>query len=229
MILIPDTNSRYIVYRFYWKQQNPSIISDVIGDKNEIGKLRPELFWMKNELYYLKMDDKRILLSDNAWMNDSIMDASQKLICQTLGREKEYQSVLNWQKKDSVKFQTVSEDHIQILHDGNNHWFLSFSSIGCVQICDSLRTTLSRVAMKCINQLYRNCRNKWGKIDVSFLPVRQQTDGWNCGVYAVAFAAGLLDGKSPADASFDVRRMRPHLFRCLEEKKLIPFPKDSSV
>ena len=114
------------------------------------------------------------------------------------------------------------------------HSFIQISARGILRssyISDYivLRTTLSRVAMKCINQLYRNCRNKWGKIDVSFLPVRQQTDGWNCGIYAVAFAAELLDGKSPADASFDVRRMRPHLFRCLEEKKLIPFPKVSSV
>ena len=50
------------------------------------------------------------------------------------GRENEYQSVLNWQKKGSVSFRIVSDEHIQLLHDGNNHWFLSFCSNGRVQI-----------------------------------------------------------------------------------------------
>ena len=68
--------------------------------------------------------DKAILLSSSAWLNDSIMDVAQKLVCKALGKEEEYQSVLNWQKR-GVHFQPVGYEHIQLLHDGKNHWFLS--------------------------------------------------------------------------------------------------------
>ena len=50
---------------------------------------------MANELYNLTMDEKDILLSEKAWLNDKIMDAAQKLICEICG----HQSVLNSQNK----------------------------------------------------------------------------------------------------------------------------------
>ena len=89
-----------------------------------------EVYWLKNKLYNLKMADRKILLSD-AWLNDRSMDAAQQLICKELGIE--YQSVLNVQKT----FGAVDDEHVQLLHDGSDHWFLSFCSSGRVQICDS--------------------------------------------------------------------------------------------
>ena len=62
----------------------------------------------------------------------------------------------------------------------------------------------------------------WGKITLSFLRVQQQTDGHNCGIFAIAFAAEILGGASPMDANFD---MRPNLVSCLENKQLKRFPK----
>ena len=57
------------------------------------------------------------------------MDAAHALICKTLGIQQHYQSVLHCQKR--VKpYKVVTEEHIQLFHDGNNHWFLSFSSNG---------------------------------------------------------------------------------------------------
>ena len=50
------------------------------GDDNE-----EEHYWLKNELYNLKNEDKGILLSRNTWLNDRTMDAAQKLICKSLG------------------------------------------------------------------------------------------------------------------------------------------------
>lgn len=64
-----------------------------------------------------------------------------------------------------------------------------------------------------------------GKVNPIFLPVQQQPDGFNCGVFAIAFAAEILDGQSPIEASFDVAKMRDHLILCLEQETLHPFPK----
>ena len=96
------------------------------------------------------------------------MDAISNPYLQGTWRENEYQSVLNLQKKGCASSRTVNDEHIQFLHDGRNHWFLSFCSNGRIQICDSLRTTLSRVSQKCVNELYRNCKDEWGKMVVSF-------------------------------------------------------------
>ena len=55
--------------------------------------------------------------------------------------------------------------------------------------------------------------------------MEKQTDGHNCGVYDIAFAAESLTGLSPIDSRFDVTRMRYHLIKCLENEKLTCFPK----
>ena len=57
------------------------------------------------------------------------MDAAQALICNTLGTQKLYQSVLNCQK--IVKpYKAVTQEHVHLLHDDNNYWLLSFWSKG---------------------------------------------------------------------------------------------------
>ena len=64
-----------------------------------------------------------------------------------------------------------------------------------------------------------------GNLRVTFLPVQKQPDGYNCGPFAIAYGAEILDGKSPMEAQFDVSKMRSHTMTCLETKSLTPFPK----
>ena len=45
------------------------------------------------------------------------------------------------------------------------------------------------------------------------------------GLFAIAFVAEVLDGKSPIDGALDVHNMRTHLIQCLESQDLVPFPK----
>ena len=60
---------------------------------------------------------------------------------------------------------------------------------------------------------------EYDKVNPTFLPVQKQPDGFNCGVFAIVFAAENLDGCSPMDAVFDVGRMRRRLMT------LTPFQK----
>ena len=87
-----------------------------------------KIFWLQNDMYNLMFDDKEILLSPSAWLNDNIMDTAQKLICKQLGDDAGYQSVLYVQKY----FRPVNIEHIQLLHDGSQHWFLTYCSNGRV-------------------------------------------------------------------------------------------------
>ena len=49
------------------------------------------------------------------------------------------------------------------------------------------------------------------------------------GLFAIAFAADILDGKSPSEARFSVDEMRGHLISCLEKQKRSLSPKVSNV
>ena len=157
-----------------------------------------------------------ILESKDGWL-----DAEQQLICEALGSLETYQSVLSCQKKES-KYFLVYGDHIQLLHDGSCHWLLAFTSIGR-QVCDSLRTNLTSISRKCFKSLFQPLV-KNGKLEVIFLSVDKQTDGFNCGLFTLDYASILLDGKSPVDARFVVNEMCKSLYEMLERRSLISFP-----
>ena len=85
------------------------------------------------------------------------MDAAQKLIFEEIRTPFTFQTVLNSQKKKDVEpYRAVYEEHIQQLHDGRNHWILSFCSNGRVQVCDSLNAALTRSSRKAIRSLYKH-------------------------------------------------------------------------
>ena len=90
-------------------------------------------------------------------------------------------------------------------------------------MCDSLRTNVTSISKKCLKSLFQPLV-KNGKLEVTFLPVDKQTDGFNCGLFALGYASILLDGKSPVDARFVVNEMRNHFMKCLKDAHLYPFP-----
>ena len=61
-------------------------------------------------------------------------------------------------------------------------------------------------------------------IDVKFCKVAMQTNGCDCGVYAIAYATALCLRTSPSKLIFDENAMRPHLVKCLQDGKFTMFP-----
>ena len=47
--------------------------------------------------------------------------------------------------------------------------------------------------------------------------VQQQTNSVDCGLFAIAFAASLVFG-DPANVSFDSKKLRMQLIKCLDKK-----------
>ena len=88
--------------------------------------------WIKHECYYLKQNELLILTSKE-WLNDDIM--AQILLSRKFGNV--HQSVLYCRKPEN--FQPVQREHLQLMHDGKDHWVLVFCSRDRVQVCDSLR------------------------------------------------------------------------------------------
>ena len=54
-----------------------------------------------------------------------------------------------------------------------------------------------------LHAFYKNCVKEF---IVSSLLVLNQTDGYNCGLFAITFAAEILDEKSSMEARSDVER-----------------------
>ena len=163
-------NDWFIIERAFWKQTQ-NIESVNLLQQSDITDKVTEEPWLRNEMYILKKEDQHLLLSKDAWLNDCIMDAAQKLICTEIGTDESYQSVLNSEKKTIDPFHPASQEHVQLLHDGANHWFLSFCSNGRVQVCDSLRSSLTRSSRRSIRSLYKHYVADGGEQIVTFIPV----------------------------------------------------------
>ena len=103
---------------------------------------------------------------------------------------------------DDAQAQCSDSRTRKIPQEGNSHCFLSFYSNGHFQICDSLNSALTQTPKKSIQTLYRNFTRNNANVTVTFLLVQKQQDGHNCGIFAVEFAAEILDGKSPIDTVF---------------------------
>ena len=111
------------------------------------------------------------------------------------------------------------------MHNGANHWLMSFSSNDRVQMCDSLYMNLTLVIKNYLKALYNSKVEKNEKLSVTIVPARKQNDGYNCGFFAIVFSTDVLNGLSPADSCFDISLIRSHLLHCLETKELTVFPK----
>ena len=84
---------------------------------------------------------------------------------------------------------------------------------------------MTQASKKSIQALYRNFTRDNPNVMVTFLLVQKQQDTHNYGLFTVAFAAEILDGKSPIDAVFHVCQLRNHIIYYLESGALTPFPK----
>lgn len=53
---------------------------------------------------------------------------------------------------------------------------------------------------------------------------QRQANGFDCGVFAIAFAVSLAFGDNPALLAYDPKRLGTHLKKCFSTRELKPFP-----
>ena len=121
-------------------------------------------------------------------------------------------------------FNEVNGEFIQILHTGQQHW-ACVASVGCgdgtVNLYDSLYHNIiySEVEDQVVNLVGQE--NFTG---IQVVPVQQQQNGSDCGVFAAAFATCLAYGIPPQTVRFDIYKMRAHLYYSLKNGLLQMFP-----
>lgn len=56
---------------------------------------------------------------------------------------------------------------------------------------------------------------------------QRQSNGYDCGVFAIAFAISLANGEDPTTRLYNQKKLRAHLVDCMASGILTPFPSDS--
>ena len=172
--------------------------------------------WWVNDL---KAEDKGILES-GGWLNDRHIRSAQNLL------KKQYPLINGLQNPvlgSRLMFSVMPSDGIQIINH-LNHW-TCISTIGCqpghVDVYDSLYSTLSPSA---VQQVCNLLHTKEAKLTVTMRDVQIQSGASDCGLFSIAFAVCLCQGKDPCRFSWTQELMRSHLSACFSNQRLLPFP-----
>ena len=188
------------------------------------GKVEASKVWIKNALYVLHESDREIIETSTGWLNDKIIDASQKLLAQhfplTSGLEPPTLEQING-------FRAHTDNFIQTLNIGNNHWIV-VSTVGCpqgtVNVYDTMHTELRNIPSSTISTIARLTVCSLSQLTIRTVGVDPQKNSSDCGVLCVAIAFDLLSAKGPCIAAYNSTIIRKHLSQCLVNCCLTPFP-----
>ena len=119
--------------------------------------------------------------------------------------------------------------YIQILHAGSMHWICvanmtsGKSSNQVHYVFDSLFSR--KIQQDVIHQIaaYSFCPEN--ELIIHVMPVQQQKNGVDCGLFSIAFATSLAFREDPSNSTYDSAALRPHLIKCLTSGRISPFPK----
>lgn len=169
--------------------------------------------WIDWPRLYIK---HRKQISSNAWLTDEVINASQHLLRQQFPTATGLEDTILIAGQNS----TVSgeADIVQIVHDRINQHWITITTIGCnanaVKIYCSLNYVPSEECIKVITD-YIKFKNR--TISLYIMNTERQNSVNDCGLYAIAYATSLLNGRDPINCVYDQQKMREHLIQCLEK------------
>ncbi len=183
--------------------------------------------WIRE--FNLTESDRKVLES-NAWLNDQIIYASQKML------QQDFPSIYGWQSTHcdylNGLFKPVPRDgkYIQIMLTRGNHWItvcniwkeLGSGNAEFVGVYDSLRCLYLDHKLKCNVAAF--VRPELGELESKIVNVDCQLNVSDCGVYAITYATHLAHGLDPGVVAWEHSTMRAHLKSCLEEGRMMCFP-----
>ena len=125
-----------------------------------------------------------------------------------------------------LQFPVARSKFVQILHNGSLHWItvsnmLTGSPRNQVDVFDSLNTSVnSGVTKQTASILMSDDKSILFRIR----PFQKQRGGTDCGLFAIAAATSICNGRDPSSLHYDQHAMRRHLYNCLVKGHIDPFP-----
>ena len=164
-------------------------------------------------------------LSRNQWLSDETVNLAQVLLHKKFPLTNGFEDTTLGNLR---QFSVQKNNFIQIIHD-HNHWVTIYSDSvaekSIIYLCDSLqKSELSRNTSRLVCFI---CHSFKPEIKIISRPVQQQLNGFDCGVYAIAYTTDIAFDRHPASLSHDRQEMRKHLLLWLQRGDLEPFPNSS--
>ena len=130
---------------------------------------------------------------------------------------------LDFQRHEILFIQITNRSHNS--NTKGTHW-LTVSNINCMEYEVGVYDTAFRDDLPLIEQLVvaSLVKTKQKVLKVKFSNVYMQTNGNDCGLYAIANATALAFGRNPSKEQYIPSKLREHLLKCLEEKEMRLFP-----
>ena len=92
-----------------------------------------------------------------------------------------------------------------------------------VELADSIFSR--KLSATLCTQLRQKYSSDSSPLSVYIIPVHQQTNSVDCGVYPIGNAVEFLYEDGNPESAFKSEEMRQHLIQCLEAGQMTPFPK----
>ena len=177
----------------------------------------------------LPLEDKTILQSSQ-WLNDNIVHAAHQLLKQSFTA---IEGLRSPQLGRSLSFKHISSQkkYLQILHVDGNHW-IGVSNIGLYSqepvskkafVYDSL--VQENMASNTKQQICSFVRPSSKSFRFEIMNIMAQQNSSDCGLFAIANITELAYGGHPGRCLWDKTKLRGHLLTCLEQNRIMPFPK----
>ena len=159
----------------------------------------------------------RLNIRNNEEIGDFIILQAMNLL------QKQYPTITT--QPPSLAFSTgysyCPSETVQITHTGAHHWVLLLSMYSKIAIYDNLNLQPTDFLLNQIRQLF-SCDNSMPNFEQ--IKCYEQVGSTDCGLFAIAYAADILNGNNIYDLIYDQTKMREHLIACFEQRKITTFP-----
>ena len=143
----------------------------------------------------LPMKIEKIFQDPTEWLDDRIMNHAQELI------KRKYKDTDGFQDPVLRHLATVDGNFAHVLLVNNGHWIcVARNKNNEVSVYDSMGGNLSKDTVHVIARMVE-CEDE--ELVVKLMPVQHQTNGNNCGLFALAFTTDFAEGIDPSKLYYD--------------------------
>ncbi|XP_078692602.1 polycystin-1-like protein 2 [Branchiostoma floridae x Branchiostoma belcheri] len=170
----------------------------------------------------LSAGDKAVL-TNNEMLTDDLIQAAQRLLHHQYPALQGLEDPTVGLCEDG--FARMTGKGLQIHHNRREHWVLSSYTDGQVRLYDSIGGDMTTYLQVQLYQTYAAFADQERNVLTIILPeVQRQTNVVDCGLFAIAWAVDIAQGRDVSSIAYDNRKMRSHLKKCLEQGRLTQFP-----